>query len=284
MRAFYRMNDSDPSGVFPIEEAEAAEWNRKGFGIFWSVQEFNSSVRKKENLKRITAWAVDIDGGEKAEQWERIARAPIVPSLVVESKNGFHVYFNAKDAIPEHYAEIVQDRLIPYFKADPKAKDLARILRVPGFYHMKNPADPYMVTKRFEHRCSYTEKQIEYFFRTTEEEEKQIKAKRELRVAFKCDGDDFWEKIYNLNCEQALMRLSGTHAVNNEIFTFKRMSNGNKNLFVDRKGTSCWIDSHGRIGSCDKGGPTIWNWLRWYGRDNKQTYQLIKEFFPELWT
>lgn len=284
-RQFYALADTEQGkerGAFPITLAQAPALNKQGFGIFWTVQSFKGP-RSKENLFKINSWAIDMDGGNKDEQLE-IIRRHIYPSLVIETKNGFHVYFHAKDATLENFEAIVSDRLVPAFNADPRAKDISRILRVPEFHHMKDPKDPFLVRVVWEYPVSYTEEQMFFNFRLTEEKETESQVKQELRNAFRADGDTIWEKIYSLDCEIALQRLSGTEAVSFERFTFRRVSNGNLNILVNGKSTSCWIDSNKRIGSHTKGGPTIWQWVNWYYGNHKKTYRFIREMFGELWS
>ena len=56
----------------------------------------------------------------------------------------------------------------------------------------------------------------------------------------------------------------------------------NRNIYVDGKSSSCWIDRDGRIGSSKKGGPFISNWIRFYGNDWKTTIKAIKEIYPAI--
>jgi hypothetical protein len=263
-----------------IDPIAAHEWNEIGWGIFWTVNEF-SGPRKAENLVRINAWAVDMDEGTKAEQLERIRRG-LVPSLVVETSRGFHVYWNAKDGKPETYSSIVSDRLLPFYGADPKAKDLARILRVPGFKHMKDPEKPFLIRAVFTKNVAYSEAEMLHFYPVPKSAQAEVEQKRELRMLLGSRSDDLWERVWSMDCEEALHRLSGSRWVNGEVFSFRRVSNGNHNIYVNGKSTSCWIDQNQRIGSLDKGGPTVFNWLRWYGYSNAEVYQIMREVFPEV--
>jgi hypothetical protein len=283
-RDWYALADSENGrerGAFKIDKTEASDWNKKGFGIFWTVQELKGE-RRKENLVKINSWAIDIDGGEKPYHLEKLTSV-CYPSLVIETKNGYHAYWNAKDATQENFEAIVSDRLVPFFNADKKAKDLARILRVPGYLHQKDPSDPFMIVEVWKYDVRYSEHQMFSLFQLDNEKEKESNAKQELRKVFQSDGNDLWEKIYNLDCEQALERLSGTEAIGSERITFRRVANGNLNIIANGKQTSCWIDQNKRIGSLDGGGPTVWQWVNWYHRNHKYTYEILKNYFGELW-
>lgn len=223
-----------------------------------------------------------MDAGTKEEQRLRLHKSPLEPSLIVETKRGYQAYWNAKDAKPEHWNAIVLERLVPFFGSDANARDLARILREPGFLHLKDPADPFMVRTVHECKASYTEQQLATHFKPVPKlEPKQVheQAKREAKFN---DSDDFWDQVYNLDCEEALSRLSGHPAVGGEQYTFRRMANGNKNIYVDGKGTSCWVDKCGHIGSLSGGGPTIAQWLRWFKHDYAEAAKIIKQLFPRL--
>ncbi len=276
----YRMGDVDNRGCFLIRPGESpAEWQRTGHGIFWTVNEFENGVRQIKNLTCIQSWAIDMDEGTKEEQRARLHSSPVEPSLIVETKRGYQAYWNAKDAKPEHWNAIVLDRLVPFFGSDPNARDLARILRVPGFLHLKNPADPFKV--RTVHRCqaSYTEEQMATRFKPAPKPEPVERAKREVKFE---GSDGFWDAVYHLDCEEALARLSGHPAVGGEQYTFRQNANGNRNIIVDGKGTSAWVDRNGRIGSLSGGGPTVAQWVRWYGASYAEAAKVIKELFPQL--
>ena len=71
-RQWYRMGEGktkdSPYGAQLIgenieaTEMAAIEWNRKGWGIFWTVNDFDGP-RRIVNLRTFNAWAVDIDDG-----------------------------------------------------------------------------------------------------------------------------------------------------------------------------------------------------------------------------
>ncbi len=281
-RSLYRLNDKDPTqGCHPVKDLwEADKWSDKQWGIFWTVNRFEGP-RIKENCKEVLAWAIDIDSGSKEEQQARIRAVPLVPSMVYETARGFHLYFEAEDADPENYRPIVE-RMVEAYGGDKNAKDLCRILRVPIYRHWKGE-NPFYIKTVFHSDSVYSEKEMRTAFPMPEPEEKIFEQKTELRQAVRFHGGkDLWERIWNMDCESALRTLSGTGAVNNEMFSFKRNANGNLNILVNGKGTSCWIDSSKRIGSSDKGGPSIYQWINWYQRDPKRTVEIIKQFFPEV--
>lgn len=288
----YRMHDASPAGVFPIpgnDRAEAKRWNEQGFGIFVSVNTFDGA-RRKENLTTINAWAIDMDEGTKLDQYNRLIRSPLVPSMVVETKRGYQAYWIAKRAKPEHWNAIVLERLVPHFGADKNARDLCRILRLPGYLHQKDPQEPFLVKRVWKHEVAYTEQQIGQAFRWVPDRA-AVKAARdeakraeesELRAQRTPLTESLWDAIYQLDCEEGLRRLSGHSAVNGEQYTFRATARGRINVFVDGKSSPCFIDENKRIGSPTGGGPTLVQWLRWFGRSYQDVLTVLKELFPRL--
>jgi hypothetical protein len=291
----YRMCDlptAQSKAAIPVSSPEEAKrWNTPelGFGIFATVNTFNGP-RRKENLKRINAWAIDMDEGTKEQMAAKLMAFRAVPSIIVETKRGYQAYWATRDARPECWDHIVLERLVPHFGSDANARDLCRILRVPGFLHLKDPADPFMVKKVWFHRVFYTEFQ---FVEILREELKFVPSKArhaaslaEARASAGTTGyaptDSLWDAVWQLDCEEGLLRLSGHWAVSGEQYTFRRTTRGNLNLFVDGKGTSCFVDQSKKIGSLTRGGPTLAQWLRWYGNDWKTVVAVLKETFPHL--
>lgn len=262
---------------------EANKWNENQWGIFWSINLFNGK-RSNANLKEFLAWAIDLDDDDKKTQSERIKNF-LEPSMVVESKNGFHVYYFAeKDTETKNFKEIMINHLIPNLNADKGVNDLARVLRVPNFLHWKDTSDPFMVKIVHYSGKKYSEKQIiSGFPPKTDLAKKTIADTSSLRKTLKSFGHEkIWDRVYNFDCEYALSKLSGTSAVNGETFSFQRVSRGHMNIWVDDKITASFIDKDKRIGSRNRGGPTIWQWVNWYHNDHKKTYKLLKQYLPEL--
>ncbi len=290
MTDLYRMHDAPdaPSkAAILVDKSEAASWNTpdRGYGIFMTVNSF-AGARRKENLTRINAWVVDIDDGTKESMVRKLNGSPLVPSGIVETKRGYQAYWAAEDAKPQHWNALVLERLVPYFGADKNARDLCRILRAPGYLHLKDPSEPFLCLTVHRQEVRYTERQMADAFPWVPDKaalEASQRATREVRAAGGGDtGQDFWEAVYQLDCRDALERLSGSGAVNGEHFSFRRMSNGNTNIFCDGKGTSCWVDGTGKIGSMSNGGPTVYAWLRWYGMPPRECVAVLKDLYPHL--
>lgn len=112
--------------------------NRRGAGIHVTVNKTDLLGRKNENIIRIRAlWQEDDDGFSGI--------LPLKPHIVVETSEGkFHRYLlTDHDSIDDFNP--VLDRMIRDYGSDPNAKGIARVLRIPGFFHQKDPGKPFRV-------------------------------------------------------------------------------------------------------------------------------------------
>lgn len=288
MQKLYTMKENGGGGALPMDPALAVAYNSTShkLGVFWTLHEFDGP-RQKQHISHLNGFAVDIDTGNKQESFEIIKRG-LWPTWLIETKNGYHVYWLFKEPVEvaysqeldDRYAHTMTNRIIPFYTADNKAKDLARLLRVPYFMHWKDPNDPFLVKPINENPVCYTWEQIDWFYpdvlANNQLKQQVAAAKRTLKLP---SGSDLFDRIYRMDCKQALEVLSGSAHVGGDVYTFRRTAGGAQNIFSNGKGTSCWVDTEGRIGSLDKGGPTIWGWLFWYHRDHKKVYQIMKEVF-----
>lgn len=280
-RSLYRIYDKDSSkGCHEVKDFnEADHWSEKQWGIFWTVNRFEGP-RRKENCREILAWAVDLDSGTKEEQLATIRANLIEPSVVYETARGHHVYFDAIDGDPESYRDVAE-RLVDAYRGDKNAKDVCRILRVPGYMHWKGEK-PFAVNCVYESTKAYTETEMRKAFPVEDSREDAFEQKASLRKDLRVAGsDNLWERVWSLDCKAALERVSGSSAVGGEMYSFKKTQNG-WNILVDGKGTSCWIDAQGRIGSADKGGPSIFQWINWFHRNPKRSVEYMRQLFPEV--
>jgi hypothetical protein len=259
---------------FPVTVEKAIYFNSLDYGIFRAVNTFDGA-RRKTNLLKINAWHVDIDKGSKPEQLLKIKNSPIYPSRIVESKNGYHLYFNASSASPEKYKTIMKG-LTRYFGGDEKAAIMTALLREPTYYHKKDQDSPFLVKEILNIGARYNDDDMLYFF--GEKPKVRVSIDPEVITNERINMDDLTGFLNNLDNEMALMRLSGSSYVGGETYTFKDVGQGKKNILVNGKTTSCFIDQHKRIGATP-GGPHVWTWLRYFNHSDKHIYRIIKDVF-----
>ncbi len=141
--------------------------NRRGGGIYFTVNETDGAGRKTGNITRIRAYIIDCDGlntsAAKNASIERIYASGLPPSAIVETRNGIHAYWYSRGDEPAdpHAYRRINLRLAHHYGADMGATDITRVLRVPGFLHQKEPNNPFMVKLLFEDpTLTYTPDQL----------------------------------------------------------------------------------------------------------------------------
>ncbi len=111
--------------------------NRQGAGIYVTVNETDGKARKAENITRIRAIWQDDDYGYGGG-------FPLPPSMVVSTSPGkFQRYWLAECLSKEDF-RVLMTTLVKDYGCDKRAVDIARVLRVPGFFH--NKGQPHLVT------------------------------------------------------------------------------------------------------------------------------------------
>jgi hypothetical protein len=132
-------------GTFDQHADELTRLSLAGAGIFVMVNEGDGAIhgdsktcRTNRNVVRIRAVFCDLDGAPL----EPILMAPMAPQIIVESSPGrWHAYWLTSDTSLSEFKNI-QLALAKKYDGDPSVCDLARVMRVPGFYHRKG--EPFM--------------------------------------------------------------------------------------------------------------------------------------------
>jgi hypothetical protein len=115
--------------------------NRNGYGIFVQANESDGSGYRHNNIVSAPCFFADLDKVPIGN----LDRFPIKPHLIIETSPGkFHAYWPV-DGIPLDRFSEMQRRLAELLGSDPVVHDLPRIMRLAGFYHMKNPDAPHLV-------------------------------------------------------------------------------------------------------------------------------------------
>jgi len=117
--------------------------NGRGCGVFFMVNEGDGRGRNHAVVKRIRAAFVDLDG----PALEPIMGGPLEPHIVTNSSPGHWQVFWLVDGLEKDEFYSVQDALRKRFDGDPNIvgpSDACRVMRLPGFYHMKT--EPHLVT------------------------------------------------------------------------------------------------------------------------------------------
>lgn len=161
----------DHNDQLPVIHSEVLDLTKQkeGFGIFFTVNGFSGGKRTNETLTNLNGFFCDIDYPHKIDRTDEAIHqykqdllmelydGGCLPTYIVETKNGLHVYWlfqkpvYLKDLNPDQQERLkvlyrdVEEAILKRFDGDPAAKDVARVLRVPGTIHQKDPNDMFEV-------------------------------------------------------------------------------------------------------------------------------------------
>ena len=121
-------------------------------GLFYTPNGFHEYARVGHalrrdagNIKSINAFYVDLDGASTPENKSmlllKISESKVMPSFVVETKNGFHVIWLLERFYSENDVsdwKRIQTGLIGHFGSDRACSDVSRLLRMPNSWHCKD--------------------------------------------------------------------------------------------------------------------------------------------------
>jgi len=129
---------------------------QNGFNVYFGVCPRIRKEGTKDAIKVVPCLWADLDGkdfpGGKPEALKRLQEFAFPPTTIVDSAHGYHAYWLLKE--PEEIArpgdvariEAHLKALASALGADQSAAELARILRVPGTFNLKDPSAPVPVT------------------------------------------------------------------------------------------------------------------------------------------
>lgn len=178
---------------YPLMQKIFIKYQKQGYGVYFVV---NSGGQEKNSIKRINAHFIDMDFGkvplidsgelikdsegkivyeyrnkEEIEEYKtaflkKLENFKLIPNVIVETKNGFHVYWLLDPDKPQSLDAFtpIQEKLIDYFAAfeerkehaDSSVKDINRVLRLINYKHLKNPKDPFTI------KCIYLNTDVKY--------------------------------------------------------------------------------------------------------------------------
>lgn len=193
--------------------------NAEGWGVFVSVNEFEATekemaemgVKTKRNipfLSKINAVFADLDvakkGDGKTREQKEAAKELLLldlydfcpPSRVIDTSNGIQPFWDLKDVKlgdQKQYVRVINAIIewsMEHGAMGDKVKDVTRVLRCPGYYHMKET--PYMVQSKYDDKFVYTLDELEGKFKNWIREEKEVVIKKpvgkldDLSLAIDC--------------------------------------------------------------------------------------------------
>jgi hypothetical protein len=173
-----------------------------GAGAYVTINETDLAGRKAENIKRIRAvWQEDDDGFA--------GTFPLEPSLVAESSPGhFHRYWLTADDWPADEQgrkdfDGVMQCMVENYGSDKNAKDICRVLRLPGFLHRKN-GTPHLVRVIANSGKRYTRAEIIAAFPAPVRKEKPASSSYQWHPQHD-DDEQIRDAIFAINADDRLV-------------------------------------------------------------------------------
>lgn len=120
-------------GSFEEHQEKLKKANLEGYGVFVAINATDGKGRKKENVTKVRALFVDLDGSPL----QPILDCNLEPHIIIESSpSRFHAYWFIEN-VPLEKFESIQKSLAKQFSGDSSVCDLPRLMRLPGFLHRK---------------------------------------------------------------------------------------------------------------------------------------------------
>ena len=120
----------------------ARRYSEHRAAVWVCINETDGRGRKRENVTRVRAVFLDGDGQVTLEQ---LLGFTLEPHIVVESSPGHYQAYWLVDGLALDQFEGVQRCIAKTFGDADSIIDLCRVMRVPGFWHQKDPAQPFEV-------------------------------------------------------------------------------------------------------------------------------------------
>lgn len=120
------------------------EAQRKGCGVFVSVNSTDGRARRKENMRHARALFLDLDGAPLPETW------PVAPDLIVHSSSvdgidKFQCWWLLQPTEDWDRWQRMQLALADCYDGDRKCALVTQVGRCAGFWHQKCPDQPWQV-------------------------------------------------------------------------------------------------------------------------------------------
>ena len=126
-------------GTLDEHAAELTRLNQKGAGVFVLVNHSKNGRRRIADITHARAIFREADAPD-------LPPLPMEPHFVIETSPGKrHEYLVIEPTEDLDKWDRIMARMVEDFGSDPNAKDRARVLRLAGFYHLKDPARPHLV-------------------------------------------------------------------------------------------------------------------------------------------
>lgn len=126
-------------GTLDQYATELTRLQQQGAGVFVTVNSSSNGGRKKVDIDACRAIFREADE-------PNLPPLPLEPHIKIESSPGkYHEYLLIESTDDFDTWDGVMNSMVAVHGSDPQARDRSRLLRLAGFYHLKNPDRPHMV-------------------------------------------------------------------------------------------------------------------------------------------
>lgn len=121
-------------GTFEELKPWLVKQNKLGCGIYFAANRTDGRGRAANNIVAVSSVFVDLDNAPV----EPVAECEAPPHIITVSSPGRHQAFWRVSDVELYEFGPIQRALAKRFNGDPAVSDLARVMRLPGFYHLKS--------------------------------------------------------------------------------------------------------------------------------------------------
>lgn len=120
-------------------------YNSQGYGVFCNINELDGMGNLLTNVRAIRTHVVDLDDPATSRMnYDRAVASEPRPHFAVQtSPDKFHLYWLVEPYAGNDFYTLHQRKLAQFYQGDKSINDATRVLRVPGFCHMKG--EPFLV-------------------------------------------------------------------------------------------------------------------------------------------
>ncbi len=126
-------------GTLTDKWEELCKYNNSGYGIFCNINAMDGNGWETINVSYIRTHVVDLDDPFTSHAGYQQALAGILkPVFTIQTSPGkYHIYWPVVPYAGNEFYTLHQRKLAQAYGGDRSIIDAARVMRVPGFYHLK---------------------------------------------------------------------------------------------------------------------------------------------------
>lgn len=194
-----RILQAKPAQAFPDVTtrnlAYLPESQEQNCGLYLAING-NYGKHKKNDIESGRAIFCEHDDLDKADQlllWQE--KGLPEPTLQVETRHSIHTYWILDQPLPKADWEILQKDLISYMGSDKACKDISRLMRIPGAWHIQKDLTPIQCQLISESGCNYSFSELRSRIPKTEKKEQKENKSRHFSDSL----DRFLHDVSNCN-------------------------------------------------------------------------------------